>query len=84
MAGMKPAWETFWVMQEFKENKTAPFVRLLQPWLKSVWMYRIRANDRIENPERLGLAQLHQLRGRKLAVVRSQSHCVLLYHPPII
>ncbi len=36
----------------------------------------------IENPERLGLAQLHQLRGR-VGRGNTASHCVLLYQAPL-
>lgn len=36
----------------------------------------------IENPERLGLSQLHQLRGR-VGRGTTESHCVLLYQAPL-
>ncbi|MEZ9514928.1 ATP-dependent DNA helicase RecG [Vibrio splendidus] len=76
---MKPA-EKQAVMKEFKENKLHLLVAT------TVIEVGVDVPNSslmiIENPERLGLAQLHQLRGR---VGRGSvaSHCVLLYHSPL-
>ncbi|ARC91027.1 ATP-dependent DNA helicase RecG [Vibrio coralliilyticus] len=76
---MKPA-EKQSVMQDFKDNKLHLLVAT------TVIEVGVDVPNSslmiIENPERLGLAQLHQLRGR---VGRGSvaSHCVLLYHSPL-
>ncbi|MGO2088350.1 MAG: ATP-dependent DNA helicase RecG [Oceanisphaera sp.] len=76
---MKPA-EKLAVMADFKDGKLD---LLVATTVIEVGVDVPNASLMIiENPERLGLAQLHQLRGRvgRGAVA---SHCVLLYHAPL-
>ncbi|CAG9298440.1 ATP-dependent DNA helicase RecG [Celerinatantimonas diazotrophica] len=78
--GRMKAQEKQWVMDEFKAHRLD---LLVATTVIEVGVDVPNASLMIiENPERLGLAQLHQLRGR---VGRGQiaSHCVLLYHSPL-
>lgn len=78
--GRMKATEKQWVMEEFKKHQLD---LLIATTVIEVGVDVPNASLMIiENPERLGLAQLHQLRGR---VGRGDvaSHCVLLYHSPL-
>ncbi|WP_276309900.1 ATP-dependent DNA helicase RecG [Chromatocurvus halotolerans] len=78
--GRLPATEKAAVMQQFKAGD---YDLLVATTVIEVGVDVPRASLMIiENPERLGLAQLHQLRGR-VGRGSTASHCVLLYQAPL-
>jgi ATP-dependent DNA helicase RecG len=78
--GRMKAQEKQWVMEEFKAHRLD---LLVATTVIEVGVDVPNASLMIiENPERLGLAQLHQLRGR-VGRGKIESHCVLLYHSPL-
>ena len=80
LARMRPVEKTAWqVMEEVQGGGMLQL--LVATTVASRWGWTVRptpARVIIENPERLGLAQLHQLLAGSGGAVAS--HCVLLYH----